>query len=638
MFSSFSTVGSVISFAPAQIPNPYANLIFYYKFNAGDLSGGVAIGKIANWASGSQSFDGAMLVGGNYYDPQPTVSDWTIDELGYATDNYISLVGDVLKYNTGSLYNKTFDAPTPGAGGTSGKNMSVPSYTYSGNLNTTTSFWVNIAYGSVGYYSWILLLSANCPTEVYDLLVYIYISSISGSGTPGDGTTNVTYSLGHTGLDVSQNTWNHIAVTLSTSGSNTTVITIYLNGNSVFSQNEGHGTSYHNGQVNHQFLGSNVHNFYSAESYFADYRFYNKALSPDEISQLYNNTYSPIAEQPSTLAVSFFTGIISRFNRRNLAYTNILTLNCDLTGQYVGLWCSGTNYYSSDYGITMTAISGVAGGGGFMSTNGQYWILSSSSGVYYNTSYGGGSWTLSDLSLNINEVEINSSGTVAIASIKNPNRTLWYSTNQGQNWNHLIISGASVSTDFQYYRSFCTNSDSSIVVVMSGNQPNTNNSASETNCNGKIISYNGTTWSVVRYFFLTKPDNESSQPTAGTCATNSTGQYILVSDTVGYLYISNDYGASFNVVNSNANESSTILPTGNIFSGLTMDTTGQYMAVVSNVKMSIFYSYDYGVTWNSYSLTQYINSGKVFDIKVSGDAQSVYITTQYGNYNFFMLR
>ena len=104
---------------------------------------------------------------------------------------------------------------------------------------------------------------------------------------------------------------------------------------------------------------------------------------------------------------------------------------------------------------------------------------------------------------------------------------------------------------------------------------------------------------------------------------SSSGQYIIaVAYNSGYIYVSNDYGASF-----------TQCGTMSYFQGCSCSSTGQYMLAVDG-NGNAWYSTNYGVTWNSQYVAENpqdccINSdGSI--MLIPGYSDYIYISVNYG--------
>jgi len=97
-------------------------------------------------------------------------------------------------------------------------------------------------------------------------------------------------------------------------------------------------------------------------------------------------------------------------------------------------------------------------------------------------------------------------------------------------------------------------------------------------------------------------------------AMSSTGQYMYCSAEGGGLYRSTNTGASF---------SGTTISGAGAPSGLACNTTGQYVYLANRTPASVFYSSDYGVTWNSYTFS--VGSAAARCITCSSSGQYVYV-------------
>ncbi len=105
-------------------------------------------------------------------------------------------------------------------------------------------------------------------------------------------------------------------------------------------------------------------------------------------------------------------------------------------------------------------------------------------------------------------------------------------------------------------------------------------------------------------------------------ACSSSGQYILASTYGGFLYLSTDYGETWNIVNYGQTS-------GQYWFGLAISQTGQYMWACA-IDGGIWKSSDYGSNWvqvKPFGIDEYSCSG----VSISNNGQYIYICNSSGH-------
>ena len=307
------------------------------------------------------------------------------------------------------------------------------------------------------------------------------------------------------------------------------------------------------------------------------------------------NIFSQNTLNTNVLNLSAFAQSFSLVNNSG---TLNLTSAVSATGQYQLVGTTSYLYVSSDFGSTWTQVgpdnddvwSGVA-----ISGNGNYMYATdftvSTGNLYRSTDYGltwavvpsspgAGTWSF---------VAISASGQYVLAS--------------GPSYYYRSSDYGLTFTQVESYASSGNVAMSATGQYMMLRAPSSN-----------VVSNNyGATWTAI------------SPVTDGyAMAISGTGQYQLAEDTsTTTLYISSDYGATF----------ISALVAGSAFYSCAIDYTGQYQ-VATQLGVNIYYSIDYGVTWNN--VVTNLDSSQFQSVSLSANAQ--YLLVPLNNGPFYLNR
>ena len=280
---------------------------------------------------------------------------------------------------------------------------------------------------------------------------------------------------------------------------------------------------------------------------------------------------------------------MSGWSLLNATPTSILT--SDGTGQYLVAILDGGSggvpHYSTDYGATWTASTGVplASNDVFSissRSSGQYVLLAyvvgvNGTGVLYTSSdYGATYAALSTLpsASSFTQVAQNSDGTVQIVASNDQgfgNGYLFVSTDSGATWPSYSLSLSPViwqniacSSNGQYIYAVGQDGSSVYHVYASADT--------------------GATWSQ-----LTDP---SSGATLGGISCDSTGQYVVVTAGTAGIFRSTDYGVTWTVTSAPLTASQSYGP-------LVGDTTGTFLLACDTAHSTVYLSSNAGESWTS---------------------------------------
>lgn len=227
--------------------------------------------------------------------------------------------------------------------------------------------------------------------------------------------------------------------------------------------------------------------------------------------------------------------------------TNINTVTCDSTGQYVAVGTSGNGgiYFSSNFGVTFSLTTATTTTG---------WVsLTSSSDVSSN----GTDWQL---------------------TAANKNGYVYLSTDSGSSWTAQAV--------------YCTGGSWQCVTSDSKGQYLTANCLNGTTSSIYYSKNNGNTWTLSSTVFA----NQLS-PYVG--ASQSTSQYMIVGAyAINTIYTSNNNGKSW-VANSGPPNIAGPVSWGPV----AMDQTGQFASMAATLTedgeqyAAMFFSQNYGATW-----------------------------------------
>ena len=245
-----------------------------------------------------------------------------------------------------------------------------------------------------------------------------------------------------------------------------------------------------------------------------------------------------------------------------------MDLDISSDGKYQSVLIEAGSYYSSNFGITFTASTGLPGSGNAtitMSKNGKYQtVITTGSSLYISSNYGVTFSTITAPTSSLNDIAVSASGKYQIS-------TKWTST-------------------------------TSISVYLSSNY--------------------GSTWSTV---FTTTPATSNTTSLINHVAISATGQYQAVAVARNGIYISSDYGSTWSTVKSSGLLAITI-----IFYGICMTADGKNIIAFYNYNSSgtgltTYKSVDYGVNWTNTVVTQ-ITSFTNKKCSISANGQYVYLS------------
>lgn len=215
------------------------------------------------------------------------------------------------------------------------------------------------------------------------------------------------------------------------------------------------------------------------------------------------------------------------------------------------------------------------------SQSGQYvTALTGFYGMYYSTDYGR-SYAPSDGTSGYSWVSLVMDSTAQTQIALCDNKGIFKSTNFGASFTS--------DSDFNYYSGQSNGLPTTQYAGMAADS-NLVNIYIVTNGNAFYKSTDGgDTFSQVSI--------ASTSPQLGSVATSSSGQYVTVGTWNSYLYVSNDYGATFTPVTSTGMATWVSIATS---------STGQYwVATYLEYLTGVYVSHDYGVTWFGYNSTEF---------------------------------
>jgi hypothetical protein len=138
-------------------------------------------------------------------------------------------------------------------------------------------------------------------------------------------------------------------------------------------------------------------------------------------------------------------------------------------------------------------------------------------------------------------------------------------------------------------------------------------------------------WGIVPYISNQNAGLPTNTAWSG-LAMSSTGQYMLVAQNPGSVYMSYTYGQAWMTIPS------TILPTNGYWQNLSISSTGQYILAANNSNGSLYLSSTFGTTWSTVTSVPTIANWHDINISSSGQymmaannsAGSVYYSSNYG--------
>lgn len=276
------------------------------------------------------------------------------------------------------------------------------------------------------------------------------------------------------------------------------------------------------------------------------------------------------------------------YQLNNAPTDNGVGVACSYNGQYIlKLGWGASSYLSNDFGNTWRQVTelGSYQWSASISTNGQYILVSSQISTNY-----GLTWNYISSVGTPNDCKVSPTGRYMIIA---SNTGIYYSTNFGVTFTNWTDSGTNSWT------SVAISSDGSSAVAVRGTSPATV---------WKTTNY-GVSWSKIY--------NNPSSVAFGSIACSSDIKYILLAltqGTSGNMYLSSNYGASFNLL-----DVSNGVGSGNYFK-VAISSSGMYMVAASNSGY-VNVSKNYGINWVQTPLA----STNYYGVSMSENANLVYV-------------
>lgn len=228
----------------------------------------------------------------------------------------------------------------------------------------------------------------------------------------------------------------------------------------------------------------------------------------------------------------------------------------------------GDLYTSSDYGATWVDQTSMNAGGYFeasTSSTGQYMVVSDLNNNLYLSSNYGSTWSSISSPTNSGISSIVMTSDASYFALVNSSNVVYTSTDKGANWSTVPISGASslqslsMSADGQYIYAADAFTQGSQIYVSSNH---------------------GTNWA---------PKQASSVNSWARVYSSSTGQYAVATNARNGVYLSVDYGATWNFV--------TIPSMSSVYTAVISTDGKTILAADQDTNGYIYESYDGGQTW-----------------------------------------
>ena len=306
------------------------------------------------------------------------------------------------------------------------------------------------------------------------------------------------------------------------------------------------------------------------------------------------------------------------------------------SGQY-GFACNyapntGLVYYSNDYGNNWTPSTTATLSNGdwisvSISSSGQYGIASTTNGgnIYYSNDYGH-NWTQTTTTSgrNWSSVSISSTGQYGVAC-NNNDGFAWYSSDYGETWSNITTSTHlySVSISSNGQYAIGCSGGGGGQIYYSSNTSTTYVNKDLTEVFEPLYKYN--TWA-----------NTGAQTGDWLgVSMSSTGLYALATNYGSKIYWSNDYGLTWNASNT----------VDTTWYGISISSTGKY-AVAAHGGTGpdfIYYSSDYGQSWIPSTVFDQTFNMSIRTVSISGNGQygiagdgwgihsgNIYWSTDYG--------
>ena len=272
-------------------------------------------------------------------------------------------------------------------------------------------------------------------------------------------------------------------------------------------------------------------------------------------------------------------------------------ISMSYTGQYAvacinGSTSTGKIYKSNNYGSTWTDVGLPAGYLGVwssisMSGSGLFAIaFSNQTGQIYVSNDYGNSWSpIITISAQIFSMSMSYSGQYAVFGINNAtNGNLYYSSNYGITW---TLSASTISQDGNGLIVSMSNTGQYALVCAYGG----------TQLRSFLSKDYGQTYSQGTYSFPSSPNNISISGNGIYAITSSTNNGIYYTSNTSTTYTSMEITTVFEPLYKyySWNPTNSIL---GYWVAISMSYTGQYVIALDDNSNRLYYSSDYGVTWN----------------------------------------
>jgi len=298
-------------------------------------------------------------------------------------------------------------------------------------------------------------------------------------------------------------------------------------------------------------------------------------------------TIATNVSQPATQNIGNFGKSWSQLT--NAPTDNGVGIACSGNGQYIlKLGWSAQSYLSTDFGATWNAVGalGYTQWAASLSFDGKYMLVSTiTGGAILSTNYGV-DWSYVGIGGTPQNSKISFNGKNMVIATTNG---IYSSTNYGSSF---------TSIKSESWKSVTASSDGQTIYAVKDASPPT--IWKTTN--------NGVSWTNI----YSNPNSISFD----TMSCSANGKYVLVGLGQGvssYMYLSNDYGATFNQLGA-----SNGLSQGNYFK-VDIDSSGMYMVTVCNTG-HMFYSTNYGQNWTQSPLP----STYYYGVAISDNANYIY--------------
>ena len=523
--------------------------------------------------------------------------------------------------NNAILFNVSGNSGTLSAGGNPTNTKGGLCYPNTNNRNSYLNF--NDGETSVIYFSG---GGGGSPDPFSNIYQPIRSGSGGGNLTGGNGSNLVGFSSGGGGGGASNN-----LSTIFTSGTNG------YDANDVQGGNGGLGGVGGGGGGGG---GSSIYNLYSANGGNGGNGvvmiYFNPSSIYPSINPSINPSFNPYSYTSNILDVAGNVNINGNLNTDGfingvINNPNFIFLPLDISNNFAKTWTNSSDpsgnwksvavsssgqyqvavcpinciYVSNNYGVTWIQTNNIQNtwNNVSISASGQYIVatISNSNIIYYSNNYGStNSWKTRYFISSANgipTIAMSASGqyrTIVTSGTMGPDVSgnMYYSTNYGISWIQVTNSlgqwqSVAVSSSGQYQVAVCP-------------------------INGIYVSTNyGVTWS----------QTNNIQNTWNNVVISASGQYIVVTiSNSNIIYYSNNYGSS------NSWNTLSFISTANGIPTIAMSASGQYRTIVTSgtigpgVSGNMYYSTNYGVTWNQ--VTNSTGSWSSVAVSASGQYQT----------------